>query len=558
MKIKYFLFLFSILIAFASCKKSTNNNAKTKEKKHYSADTTVVVNQSDEFDFSFSDTINYYSGTINKQHFIIKVNHADSNMITGYYFPITESNYTNPYPFELRYFNKNYQLVYNDNSVSLNFEVEIGEDFISGNYYIRGISHSKKHPIKLAILKQPPFKLYKSNRYKSSIFTVDIQKDITYGEAEGFWSSYPHKDERYITLLRNTSGKNKKEQMLDLKLDIYSPHGDSIAKHPLIVFLHGGGFYVGDKAELPIKSWCEHFTQLGYVTASINYRLGFKVSKSSIQRCGYKAIQDAHAALRFLVANADKYGIDTSEIFIAGTSAGSITGMSLLFMNNNNRPKTSYKKLFAKDLGSIDASGNKLHNSFKIKAIANMWGAVYDLTEIKYTPTPIISFHGTEDQLVPFDEGLPFSEINNLAGEILFDKMYGSAAIHRRLNELNIRNEFYPLEGKNHGPHIDKSQHLTNDFYFIQSKIENFFYKELKKNVSIEESTTDPQIYCVNDPNISSINWKVEGGYILNVNGTNVRVVWNRDAKTHKIEVSGLHKNGTSFYSQKSIIIVVA
>lgn len=48
---------------------------------------------------------------------------------------------------------------------------------------------------------------------------------------------------------------------------------DTLTNRPFILLIHGGGFVGGDKS-----SWedeCKEFAKRGYVTASINYRLGF-------------------------------------------------------------------------------------------------------------------------------------------------------------------------------------------------------------------------------------------------------------------------------------------
>jgi acetyl esterase/lipase len=84
-----------------------------------------------------------------------------------------------------------------------------------------------------------------------------------------------------------------------------------------------------------------YFAERGYVVASINYRLGFFPLAPSVDRAGYRALQDAHAAVCYLIANADEFGIDTSNIFAAGTSAGAITALNLAFMEEKNRPEST-------------------------------------------------------------------------------------------------------------------------------------------------------------------------------------------------------------------------
>src|SRR6185295_5606174 len=61
-----------------------------------------------------------------------------------------------------------------------------------------------------------------------------------------------------------------------LLLDIYEPQGDTMAARPLIIMAHGGAFLGGSKTGTDIVPLCKDFAKLGYVVASIEYRLGMK------------------------------------------------------------------------------------------------------------------------------------------------------------------------------------------------------------------------------------------------------------------------------------------
>src|SRR5206468_9890794 len=68
--------------------------------------------------------------------------------------------------------------------------------------------------------------------------------------------------------------KDWKGKMEDLKLDIYKPsNADNEKKFPLIVYMHGGGFFTGDKSAEYDR--CLMLADSGFVVASINYRLGW-------------------------------------------------------------------------------------------------------------------------------------------------------------------------------------------------------------------------------------------------------------------------------------------
>jgi acetyl esterase/lipase len=116
-----------------------------------------------------------------------------------------------------------------------------------------------------------------------------------------------------------------------LRLDVYEPAGDTAARRPVLIWVHGGGFADGNKGEGPLVAFPSEFAKLGYVTVSIDYRL--LASQQCIaerllsQECvdaATAATQDAQVAVRWVHANAGTYRIDTDRIAIAGESAGAI------------------------------------------------------------------------------------------------------------------------------------------------------------------------------------------------------------------------------------------
>lgn len=313
-----------------------------------------------------------------------------------------------------------------------------------------------------------------SVRFRDQMFEVDTVRDVVYANVKGYWDSYPDENIDAREFRKFVFSKHEMRD-LDLKMDIYLPKGDTIGKRPLIVMAHGGAFYIGDKAVKAYREWCSYFASLGYVCVSINYRLGFlKPTTIDIERCEYQAMQDAHAAFRFLVANSGKYGIDTDNIFAGGTSAGSIMMLAVAYMKNENRLESTYVDV---DCGDLESSGNDFDNSFEIKGLANMWGAVYDLSILENNNVPIISFHGDADKLVPYDDGLIMKNVWGL--NLVHKKMYGSYEITKKAQELGINSILYTYENQGHALHLDKDRNLNDNFYEIQSKIGDFFYKLL-------------------------------------------------------------------------------
>lgn len=95
-------------------------------------------------------------------------------------------------------------------------------------------------------------------------------------------------------------------------LDLYLPVATDGAV-PLVVLIHGGAFAMGDSSMEAQRA--QALVDEGFAVASINYRL----SGEALFPAG---AQDAKAAVRFLRANADEYGIDPDRIGAWGSSAG--------------------------------------------------------------------------------------------------------------------------------------------------------------------------------------------------------------------------------------------
>ena len=102
-----------------------------------------------------------------------------------------------------------------------------------------------------------------------------------------------------------------------LLLDLYLPRAG--ATHPLVIWIHGGGWNRGDSrgngAITDFPAALAGLAARGYAVAAINYRLSGE-AKFPAQ------IQDVNAAIAYLKTNAARYGIDPSRVLLWGGSAG--------------------------------------------------------------------------------------------------------------------------------------------------------------------------------------------------------------------------------------------
>ena len=98
-----------------------------------------------------------------------------------------------------------------------------------------------------------------------------------------------------------------------LQLDLYRPKSADGESLPAIVCIHGGGWWQGTRESH--AHLAQALADRGYVTATISYRL-------SGEKPFPAQIEDCKAAVRFLRARADEFGIDRKRIGATGLSAG--------------------------------------------------------------------------------------------------------------------------------------------------------------------------------------------------------------------------------------------
>lgn len=112
-----------------------------------------------------------------------------------------------------------------------------------------------------------------------------------------------------------------------LKLDLYTTRTPSGPPKPVVIWLHGGGWNVGDQrgggiATPAYRNWPAVLAQLagrGYVVAGVAYRFSSEIKSPA-------AMMDVKAAVRWLRANAATYNIDPNKVIIWGASAGAQIG----------------------------------------------------------------------------------------------------------------------------------------------------------------------------------------------------------------------------------------
>lgn len=307
------------------------------------------------------------------------------------------------------------------------------------------------------------------NRYLEALYDSELLTDQVY---QGAWG------------LSGLCLSETSVSYADYDLDIYQPAGDPLNQRPCIVFAHGGAFLGGSKEVNPVPAFCHRMAERGFVVASINYRKCFNpLSENSSIRAVYRAVQDMKSAVRYMKATSEEWGIDTSLVFAGGSSAGAIMAMQAAYLDETERVEDLPQTFLSGDLGCLDCSGSYQNVSSRPHAVLNLWGAVADTTWISApNNVPVISFHGTADDVVYYDTDHPFSFP-------LFPELYGSSPIHVRLDQQGIINQLFTLENQ---PHEAWNDSLY--FEMIVAEAAAFLYDHFLKPIAPEVES--PTIAC--------------------------------------------------------------
>jgi len=219
-----------------------------------------------------------------------------------------------------------------------------------------------------------------------------------------------------------------------LQLDIYQPKQRNADLLPVIVWIHGGGWRNGNKSS---GARLNSFVATGnYVGVSIGYRL----SREAVWPA---QIHDCKAAIRWIRANAAKYGIDPDRIGLWGSSAGGHL-VSLLGTSSDieqldgscGTPGVSSRVACV-----VDFCGPTDMIIFKHSAADQLFGKPADerqaeakaaspAAHVSEDDPPILIVHGTNDRTVPIEQAELF---------------------HEKLKASDVDVTFVRIEGGGHG-----------------------------------------------------------------------------------------------------------
>ena len=190
------------------------------------------------------------------------------------------------------------------------------------------------------------------------------------------------------------------------RADLYRP-AETATHYPIAVFLHGGAFHRGDKASERSQTLCRLLAESGVAVLSVNYLLSPGTEGDKRWQAWPTNLLDAASAVRFVVQNGQKLGLDPSRIAVVGASAGGTLALLLAFGAADTlagAPISDSICSVVNFYGRIDWSRHT--DEKKMPSSADIARAASPLTWIEsrqgVSPS-VITFHGDNDQVVPVE-----------------------------------------------------------------------------------------------------------------------------------------------------------
>lgn len=251
---------------------------------------------------------------------------------------------------------------------------------------------------------------------------------------------------RIVKDLPYVAGSINKEQ----RLDVMIPKTQSTKPLPLIVFIHGGGWEAGDKAQTPALELCSR----GFVVASINYRLAPGATFPA-------QIEDCKTAIRWLKENSAEYQIDPSRVGVWGCSAGG--HLAALIGTTNGTQKFE---------GAVEGTTANPKINSSVQAVSDWCGPADLVTAVEQCESPRYKKYGSSvyvygllggDLSTKMDLAVeaspttyvskddpPFQIVHSLDDTIV--PFAQSQELFDKLTEADVPVKFLKIEGSEHVP----------------------------------------------------------------------------------------------------------
>ena len=203
------------------------------------------------------------------------------------------------------------------------------------------------------------------------------------------------------------------------KFDLYLPADGAKDSYGLVVYLHAGGFTMGDKAD--DKDMLAWLCSKGYVAAGINYTLRTETNNASV----LTQSNEIKAAVPQVVKAAEEAGYPIDKMTVAGGSAGHALAMIYAYRDGVQAPVpvvftfggVGPSSFYQEDWGifDLDQSDEACAELFGVMAGVEIAPAevadgsylekmkpIAAAEWVKENPVPTVAAYGTHDRVQPF------------------------------------------------------------------------------------------------------------------------------------------------------------
>lgn len=285
-----------------------------------------------------------------------------------------------------------------------------------------------------------------------------------------------------------------------LVADVYQPDGDTETARPLALYFHSGNFLpnpqngntnglIDDSTAIEV---CTRLAKMGYVTASVDYRLGWNPLASTQEaringliNGAYRGLQDARTAIRFFKEKAAQYKVDTNKIMLIGQGTGgyitlgtasmdnyikvvTTTAPANKFIGSNGQPMViqqlppNHPQLpnfvingdpEAKLLGRIPPGTvgpppggdtlclpNWTNHTSKFHFQVNFGGALGDISWMDKNTPPMVSFQAPTDPYAPYKSSILYVPVPPNPLPVV--EVQGAFEVQKKAKELGINKSF--------------------------------------------------------------------------------------------------------------------
>lgn len=332
-------------------------------------------------------------------------------------------------------------------------------------------------------------------RYLDPIFTdVNVTTNVVYGVNANVLTLQP-------------LGEATPQPLL---MDVYTPDGDTETERPLLLLFHSGNFLphpvngsvLGLRTDSAIVEVANRFSKMGYVVASVDYRLGWNpIATTQTERvltlinAAYRTVQDARTCVKYfrrsVAESANPYGIDPNKVVIWGHGAGGYIAMNTAVLDNYQKIPATPGGKFIITIGgnpvpmviegvngdiNCDSVGivplgfpgfpagdtlnypNHVGYSGDVQMAVNLGGATADSSFVTPGLPPMISFHCPQDSFAPYDIGLVLVPGFNLP----VVEVAGSYRVQLLANRYGLNADF---DGKSYPGDFSAVANARNDGY---------------------------------------------------------------------------------------------